>query len=117
MTRFLTSTFGSVAALLLSAAAAHAAGMLTASNGMTLYTFDKDKDGQSACYDACAKLWPPYIAKADEKMGEGWTMVKRKDGADQWAYDGKPLYFYQADQKAGDMKGDGFKGVWHIIAE
>ncbi len=30
-----------------------------------------------------------------------------------WAYDGKPLYTYAKDKKAGDMKGDGVGSVWH----
>jgi len=46
-----------------------------------------------------------------------WSMVKRKDGAEQWAYDGKPLYFYKGDVKKGDKTGDGLGGVWHVIAE
>jgi hypothetical protein len=27
----------------------------------------------------------------------------------------KPLYFYAADVHAGDAKGDGQGGVWHVI--
>jgi predicted lipoprotein with Yx(FWY)xxD motif len=94
-----------------------AAGVLTAENGMTLYTFDKDKDGMSSCYDQCAVNWPPYMASAGMKMGKDWTEVKRKDGSMQWAYDGKPVYFFKNDKKKGDMKGDGVKGVWHVIKE
>lgn len=94
-----------------------AAGMLTAKNGMTLYTFDKDKDGMSACYDACATNWPPYLGKKGESLGNDWTLVKRKDGSLQWAYEGKPVYFFAADKKPGDMQGDGKNMVWHIIAE
>ena len=57
-----------VASSLMLALPASAAGVLAAQNGMTLYTFDKDSDGKSACYDACAKNWPPYIAAAGEAM-------------------------------------------------
>lgn len=94
-----------------------AAGMLTGDKGMTLYVFDKDTKDTSNCYDACAKLWPPYLVEGEKAKGEGWTEIKRKDGAKQWAYDGKPLYYYAADKKAGDAMGDGFKGVWHIVKE
>jgi predicted lipoprotein with Yx(FWY)xxD motif len=97
--------------------AASAATTLTAQNGMTVYTFDKDAGGASACYDDCAKNWPPYLAKVDQKMGEGWATVKRKDGSMQWTYDGKPLYYFRADQKKGDATGDGKGGVWHKISE
>ena len=29
------------------------------SNGFTLYDFHKDKGTKSACYGACAGIWPP----------------------------------------------------------
>ncbi|MGN8119516.1 hypothetical protein FZC33_00730 [Labrys sp. KNU-23] len=103
-------------ALALSVPAAHA-GVLKAKNGMTLYVFDKDKAGVSSCYDDCAKNWPPYLGKTGEKMMKDWTLAKRKDGQMQWSYDGKPLYFYKDDKKAGDKAGDGKGGIWHVVAE
>lgn len=105
------------AAMMLPAAMASAATPLAAKNGMTLYVFDKDSGGTPSCYDACAKKWPPYMAKAGAKMAKGWTEVKRKDGKMQWAYDGKPLYFYEGDKKKGEMTGDGMGGVWHVASE
>lgn len=50
-------------------------------------------------------------------MMRDWTLVKRADGTMQWAYDGKPLYFFANDKSKGDMMGDGVDGVWHIIKE
>ena len=83
--------------------------------GMTLYTFDKDADGKSACNGGCATNWPPLMAAADAKAANGWTMIKRDDGAMQWAYKGKPLYAFAKDTKAGDATGDGFlNGAWHV---
>ena len=117
MTDMMKRAAGTIVALLLTGAAADAAGMLQAKNGMTLYVFDKDNGGVSSCYDACAAKWPPYVAKGGEKKMKDWSMVKRKDGAEQWAYDGKPLYFYKGDVKKGDKTGDGLGGVWHVIAE
>lgn len=96
---------------------AQAASTLTAQNGMTIYVFEKDVGGKPSCYADCAKMWPAYLAKAGEKMGEGWSVVKRTDGSSQWAYDGKPVYFYAPDKKKGDKMGDGMGGVWHIISE
>jgi predicted lipoprotein with Yx(FWY)xxD motif len=104
-------------AMSLAAVVAEAATTLTAKNGMTVYIFDKDVGGTPSCYDACAQKWPPYAAKSDEKMGEGWATVKRKDGSLQWTYDGKPLYFYAGDKKKGDKTGDGLGGIWHIVSE
>ena len=85
-------------------------------NGMTLYTFDKDTAGVSTCYDACAAMWPAYVGKADSKLTEGWTLVKRTDGTLQFAFNKKPVYFYAPDKAKGDKLGDGKGGVWHIIA-
>jgi len=57
------------------------------------------------------------MAEASDKATGEWTMTKRKDGAMQWVYDGHPVYFFKDDAAKGDMKGDGFKGVWHVIKE
>ncbi|NSX53417.1 COG4315 family predicted lipoprotein [Parasulfitobacter algicola] len=89
--------------------------VLAAKNGMTLYTFDKDKAGTSNCYNDCADSWPPYTAKRGMKPPvAGLTTIKRRDGTFQWAQDGMPLYFWVGDSKPGDTNGDGVGGVWHV---
>ena len=37
-------------------------GVFTDAKGMTLYTFDKDTAGKSACNGPCAANWPPLMA-------------------------------------------------------
>jgi predicted lipoprotein with Yx(FWY)xxD motif len=108
---------GVLGAVVLLAASANAAGMLAAKNDMTLYVFDKDKGGLPSCYDTCATEWPPYVGKTGEKLGEGWSLVKRKGDEMQWAYDAKPVYFHKGDVKKGDKTGDGMEGIWHVINE
>ena len=89
--------------------------VLVDADGMTLYTFDKDKDGMSACYDKCAVNWPPLLA-AEGAMAEGdYGLTKRNDGAMQWTYDGMPLYLWVQDLAPGDTTGDGVGGVWHVV--
>lgn len=88
--------------------------LLTDKNGMTLYTFDKDKAGKSVCYDGCAVIWPPYIAGESAEAKGSWGLVERKDGSMQWTYNDQPLYTWVGDQKAGDTTGDGVGGVWHV---
>jgi predicted lipoprotein with Yx(FWY)xxD motif len=90
-------------------------GMLTDANGMTLYTYDMDKGGVSACYDACAANWPPLLAAADAKASDEYGLTDRKDGTKQWTYKDMPLYLWVKDAKPGDMTGDGVKGVWHVV--
>lgn len=86
--------------------------VLAGGNGMTLYTFRKDTDGQSNCYDACASAWPPFIAKAGATADGNFGLIQRKTGERQWAKDGKPLYFWVKDTKKGDTTGHGFKDIW-----
>lgn len=90
-------------------------GMLVDHNGMTLYTYDKDSDGKSACNGQCAENWPPLMADASAKAEGEWSVVTRDDGSMQWAYGGKPVYTFVMDKKAGDVTGDGKMGVWHIV--
>lgn len=91
-------------------------GVLVGGSGMTLYTFDRDPAGagKSVCNGPCAQNWPPLAAAADAAGSGDWTVVVRDDGSRQWAYKGKPLYFWTKDQKPGDRTGDGFNGVWHV---
>ena len=85
-------------------------------NGMALYTFDKDKKGTdtSQCTGDCIAEWPPLLAAEGAKPSGDWTLVAvvDKDGAKKqmWAYDGKPLYLFVDDKKAGQVTGDGKDG-------
>jgi predicted lipoprotein with Yx(FWY)xxD motif len=90
-------------------------GVLVGANGMTLYTFDRDAvPGKSACNGPCATNWPPLMAASGATASGDWSIVTRDDGTQQWAYKGKPVYFWSKDQKPGDRTGDGFNGVWRL---
>ena len=91
-------------------------GVLVGPNGMPLYTFDRDAagSGKSVCNGPCATNWPPLMATDTSGAGGDWTVVTRDDGAKQWAYKGKPLYYWAKDQKPGDRTGDGFNNVWRL---
>ena len=80
-----------------------------------LYLFTKDKPGKSRCKDACAKAWPPYIKKGKLKAGDGVDAAelgttRRKDGSKQVTYHGHPLYYYEHDDKPGQI-------LCHDVAE
>jgi predicted lipoprotein with Yx(FWY)xxD motif len=100
-----------------SAPARYSNGVLTNEAGMTLYTFDKDSGGKSVCNDKCAVNWPPFIAAADAAPAGGYTIIVRDDGRRQWAWQGKPLYLWIKDQKAGDTTGDNVGTVWHVVKQ
>jgi predicted lipoprotein with Yx(FWY)xxD motif len=91
--------------------------VLVDQKGMTLYTFDKDSGGKSMCNGDCAKAWPPAMAMDGDKPVGDLTIIKRDDGSMQWADDGKPLYTFVKDTKPGDVAGDNFKDVWHVVKE
>ena len=93
---------------------------MTAANGMTLYTFDKDSAGTSTCYAQCAQKWPAYTVPAGTSVtppagatGQAGTLT-RADGSVQVTYNGMPLYFFANDSNPGDSKGNGVGGTWHV---
>lgn len=89
--------------------------VLTNDKGMTLYVFDKDSGGKSACNGPCAGNWPPLMAAAGAMPMGDYSVITRNDGTKQWAYKGRPLYGWKNDKKPGDITGDGFlNGAWHI---
>jgi predicted lipoprotein with Yx(FWY)xxD motif len=98
--------------------------ILVDSKGITLYEFVKDKGTTSACYGACAALWPPLITKGKPVAGRGVRAsllgtTKRKDGKLEVTYGGHPLYYFVTDRKPGQTTGQGvsqFGGPWWVIS-
>lgn len=91
--------------------------VLVDAKGMTLYTLDRDTaPNKSTCNAQCAVNWPPLMVSGDAKDSGSWTVVTRDDGGKQWAYKGKPLYFWKDDKKPGDVDGDNRNNVWHVAA-
>ncbi|MGH7246335.1 MAG: COG4315 family predicted lipoprotein [Candidatus Levyibacteriota bacterium] len=92
------------------------AGYATDAKGMTLYTYDKDTKNTSNCTGQCAKAWPPYAATSPvpSPLPDHLSVFTRSDATMQYAWDGKPLYYYSGDTKAGDTTGDGVGNVWHL---
>lgn len=86
--------------------------------GFTLYIFTADSEGESACYDACADLWPPVPADtpiSSELDDSIFGAVPRDDGTEQLAVNGMPLYLYTPDENPGDTTGQGFNDVWFVV--
>jgi len=93
------------------------------SRGRTLYLFEKDTRGHSACSGACAAYWPPLlthgkpIAVGGAKRALLGT-IKRANGARQVTYAGHPLYRYLLDTKRGETLGEGstlFGAGWDAL--
>jgi len=54
---------------------------------------------------SCQQLWPPAFAAEGDKAVGKWTVVQRRDGRRQWAYDGSVLYTSIRDRRPGDVLG------------
>ena len=78
----------------------------------SLYTFDQDTSGTSTCaLINCLANWPPYLAAEGEVAEAPFSIIPRPLNdmglqVNQWAIDGKPLYFYHADLSAEDVLGE-----------
>ena len=91
----------------------------------TLYLFEKDKHGKSACSGACATNWPPLLTKGKPVAGTGAKAsllgtTKRADGTTQVTYNTHPLYTFVGDKgKRGATTGEGlnaFGAKWYVVA-
>jgi predicted lipoprotein with Yx(FWY)xxD motif len=86
-------------------------------SGRTLYSLSVERNGRFICTTSmCLSLWKPLVvAKGSVPTGTAHlTAVKRPEGRRQVAYRGAPLYTFNLDKRAGEVKGNGFKdvGVW-----
>lgn len=94
--------------------------VLVDGEGMTLYMYDPDAQGDSTCYDQCATAWPPVVGEGDPTLGEGLDQalvgsVQRTDGTTQVTYNKWPLYLWQKDTAPGDVTGQAVGGVWWVV--
>ncbi|MGI9092933.1 MAG: COG4315 family predicted lipoprotein [Mycobacteriales bacterium] len=97
---------------------------LTDSAGRTVYEFEADSNGRSACSGACVSVWQPLTTKTKPTASRGATAadvatITRSDGSKQVTYKGHPLYYYSGDTAAGQTTGqgnDGFGAKWYVLA-
>jgi predicted lipoprotein with Yx(FWY)xxD motif len=117
MNKFLLKPFLLVAcsAVLAAGPATVRDGILADADGMSLYIFKEDLPMKSNCYENCAKVWPPFLAKGAVQSSGDYTVISRLDGKKQWAYKGQPLYRYMGDEQPGDMEGEGSAKTWYVV--
>jgi predicted lipoprotein with Yx(FWY)xxD motif len=92
--------------------------------GRALYAFTRDhRGGPSRCYGACARAWPVYFASGRLVAGKGVKRsligaVRRRDGRRQVTYNGRPLYYYVGDTRAGQVSCQNvaeYGGTWLVM--
>jgi predicted lipoprotein with Yx(FWY)xxD motif len=96
--------------------------ILVDAEGVTLYAFTNDTDGEPTCYDQCEQNWPPLTVENEDEIevGEGlddsdFTTVERTDGSMQVKIGDWPLYYFANDEAPGDTNGQGVGGVWFVV--
>jgi predicted lipoprotein with Yx(FWY)xxD motif len=55
------------------------------------------------------------LAGAGAHEADFLALTTRTDGTKQWMASNKPLYTYIQDKKPGEVKGDNFHNVWHVV--
>src|SRR5690606_3971170 len=68
-------------------------------SGLTLYTFDNDEPGVSNCFGGCLVNWPALLADPEDTAHPPFSLIERQMDTEggtamQWAYQGKPLYYF-----------------------
>ena len=97
--------------------------ILVDTQGHTLYMFQADSGGKSACSGACASAWPPLRDSGKPTASSALNAsllgtIPRSDGKPQVTYNGHPLYTFVMDQSPGDVKGQGvtaFGASWFTL--
>ena len=95
---------------------------VTGAGGLSLYVFEKDSGGKSACTASCASSWPPLTVASASALaaGSGVTgalgTITRDDGSLQVTLGGAPLYYFSGDKAAGDTTGQGLYGLWYLAS-
>lgn len=93
--------------------------ILTDSQGMTLYYRTSDTATAVTCTGGCATAWPPVLLAAGSPTASagvtGSLSVLAGPNGRQVLYNGHPLYRFASDAAAGDTKGEGVGGVWHVV--
>jgi predicted lipoprotein with Yx(FWY)xxD motif len=87
-------------------------------SGFALYALTRDSRSRSACSGACARVWPPYLAKGAAPKGHLVGTTRRADGSTQVTYAGRPLYYYVGDRSPGQILCQNvseFGGQWLVV--
>jgi predicted lipoprotein with Yx(FWY)xxD motif len=96
--------------------------VLADGRGQAFYFFDKETGRKSECYGACAAAWPPVLTNGRPVAGRGARArllgtTRRRGGARQVTYAGRPLYYYVDDAPGRILchNVSEFGGLWLVI--
>lgn len=87
--------------------------------GMTAYYYQPDlpNSGVSTCTGGCLAHWPAITAASSTPVVLGISAkITVITGTNQIVVNGRPIYTFAGDQKAGDTNGQGIGGVWYVVS-
>jgi predicted lipoprotein with Yx(FWY)xxD motif len=94
--------------------------ILADTQGLTLYYNTRDSATTASCTGGCATNWPPLVLTSGTPTASagvtGSMSVLDGPNGRQVLYNGHPLYRFVSDKAAGDTKGEGIGGVWHVAS-
>ena len=93
---------------------------LVDASGRALYLYTRDEPNKTNCFGGCAIAWPPVESigpvRAAGDLNPAWLgMITRPDGSTQATYNTWPLYYYNQDEKPGDVRGQNSGTVWWLM--
>ncbi len=93
--------------------------ILTDAEGMTLYFFSNDPNGESNCSGTCLDNWPRFyveeiVLSEESSLDAGDFGITGEGENIQTTYKGWPLYYFAADAAAGETGGEGIGEIWYV---
>lgn len=98
-------------------------GTLLTAHDLPLYISRRDvpNSGASVCDSrTCGSAWQPFLkqdADVSRAVGGRWSVIARKSGDFQWAYDGLPVYTNKYDRPASNSLVGEKDPIWDVLIE
>ncbi len=91
-------------------------GVLLSGDKRPLYVYANDKTpGASTCTGGCLVAFPPLKPEPGARSDADWTIFIREDGGAQWAFRGRPVHTYVADE--GGKPPAGLSPLWSLAGQ
>jgi predicted lipoprotein with Yx(FWY)xxD motif len=89
--------------------------------GMTLYAFLNDTEGESTCTGDCLANWPAAVVEdAELNVGnldpELFSTVENPEAGTMLKIGDWPLYTFAGDEAPGDVNGQEVGDVWYVVS-
>ena len=114
-----TTTVASAAGGDLGVGATSLGNIIVDGKGMTAYYYQPDvpNSGVSTCTGGCLAHWPAITSASATPVVAGITAkITVIASTNQIVVNGRPIYTFAGDTKAGDTNGQGIGGIWYVVS-